>query len=51
MFFSPVAIAEFSKFAGMLSAALKHHLLRFEIFDLMIWASITSTSFICSNAS
>ena len=34
-FSSPVATAEFSKFAGILSAALsKHHLLGFEIAPL-----------------
>jgi len=34
-FFSPVATAEFSKFAGILSAALsQHHLLEFEIAQL-----------------
>ena len=34
-FSSPVATAEFSKFAGMLSAALlQHHLLGFEIAQL-----------------
>ena len=34
-FSSPVAIAEFSKFAGILSAALsQHHLLGFEIAPL-----------------
>ena len=36
-FFSPVATAEFSKFAGILSAALsQHHLLGFEIAQLKI---------------
>ena len=35
IFFSPVATAEFSKFAGILSAALsQHHLLGFEIAQL-----------------
>ena len=35
MFSSPVATAEFSKFAGILSAALsQHHLLGFEIAQL-----------------
>ena len=35
LFSSPVATAEFSKFAGILSAALsQHHLLRFEIAQL-----------------
>ena len=44
-----VTIAEFSKFAGILSAALsQHHLLGFEMLN---WNSITSTSFVCSNAS
>ena len=34
-FSSPVALAEFSKFAGILSAALsQHHLLGFEIAQL-----------------
>ena len=34
-FFNPVATAEFSKFANILSAALsQHHLLRFEIAQL-----------------
>ena len=34
-FSSPVATAEFSKFAGILSAALsQHHLSRFEIAEL-----------------
>ena len=34
-FFSPVATAEFSKFAGILSTALsQHHLLGFEIAQL-----------------
>jgi len=46
MFSSPVATAEFSKFAGILSAALsQHHLSGFEIspspvdktFDLFVW--------------
>ena len=36
-FSSPVATAEFPKFAGMLSAALsQHHLLRFEIAQLQV---------------
>ena len=48
-FSSPVATAEFSKFAGILSAALsQHHLLGFEI---VTWNPITSTSFVCCNAS
>ena len=46
--FSPVAPAEFSKFAGILSAALsQHHLSRFEINN---WNSITSTSIVHSDA-
>ena len=46
---SPVATAEFSKFAGMLSAALsQHHLLGFEIAQLN---SITFASFVHSDAS
>ena len=49
MFFSPVATAEFSKFAGMLSAALEqHHLLGFDIAQLKFHHS---TSFVCSDAS
>ena len=45
----PVATAEFSKYAGILSAALsQHHLLELEIAQLN---SITSTSFVCSDAS
>ena len=45
---SPVATAEFSKFAGIFSAALsQHYLLGFEI----AWNSITSTSFVHSDAS
>ena len=48
-FSSPVATAEFSKFAGMLSAALsQRHLSGFEIAQL---ESITSTSFVCKDAS
>ena len=47
-FSSPVATAEFSKFAGRLSAALsQHHLLGFEIAQ---GNSITSTSFVHSDA-
>ena len=43
--FSPVATAEFSKFAGILSAALwQHHLLRFEITQL----EFHPLHFICS---
>ena len=43
-----VATAEFSKFTGILSAALsQHHLLRFKIAQL----EITSTSFVYSDAS
>ena len=46
---SPVATAEFSKCAGILSAALSQHdLLGFEIAQL---DSITSTSFVHSDAS
>ena len=45
----PVATAEFSKFAGILSAALsQHHPLGFEITQLEFF---TSTSFVCSDAS
>ena len=48
-FSSPVATAEFSKFAGMLSAALsQHHLLGFEIAQLEL---ITSNGFVRSDAS
>ena len=48
-FSSPVATAELSKFAGILSAALsQHHLLGFEIAQLELHHS---TSFICSDAS
>ena len=48
-FSSPVATAEFSKFAHILSAAIsQHHLLAFEIAQ---WTSITSTSFVLSDAS
>ena len=47
-FSSPVATAEFSKFAGILSAALsQHHLSGFETVQL---ESITSTSFVHSDA-
>ena len=47
-FSSPVATAEFSKFAGILSAALsQHHLLGFEIAQLEFH---TSASFVNSNA-
>ena len=43
----PVATAEFSKFADVLSAALsQHHLSGFEIAQLEF-----PTSFVCSNAS
>ena len=46
---SPVATAEFSKFVGILSAALsQHHPLGFEIAQLEFF---TSTSFACSDAS
>ena len=48
-FSSPVATAEFSKFAGILSAALsKYHLLGFEIAQL---ESITCSSFVHNDAS
>ena len=48
-FSSPEATAEFTKFAGILSAALSlHHLLGFETDQL---DSITSSSFVHSNAS
>ena len=48
-FSSPVATVEFSKFAGILSAALsQHHLSGFEIVQL---DSVTSTSFVHSDAS
>ena len=47
-FSSPVGTAEFSKFAGILSAALsQHHLLGFEIAQLEF---ITFTNFVCSDA-
>ena len=47
-FSSPVATAEFSKFADILSAALsQHQLLGFEIAQLEFH---TSTSFVCSDA-
>ena len=46
-FSSPVATAEFSKFASILRTALsQHHLSGFEIAQLN---SITSTSFVCSD--
>ena len=46
---NPVATVEFSKFAGILGAALsQHHLSGFEIAQVEF---ITSTSFICSGAS
>ena len=48
-FSSPVATTEFSKFAGILSAALsQHHLLGSETAQ---WNSINSTSFVHSDAS
>ena len=61
-FSSPVATAEFSKFAGILSAALsQHHLPGFEIvrhdwatelnWTELNWNSITSTRFVHSDAS
>ena len=47
-FSSPVATAEFSKFAGILTAALsQHYLLGFEIAQL---DAITSTNFVRSDA-
>ena len=47
--FQSRATAEFSKFAGILSAALsQHHPLGFEIAQ---WNSISSTSFVLSDAS
>ena len=50
-FSTPVATAEFSKFAGILSAALsQHHLPGFEIARLIGGAQITSTSFVHSDA-
>ena len=52
--YSPVAIAEYSKLAGILSAALsQHHVLGFEIAQNSwnSWNSIISTSFVSSNAS
>ena len=43
IFSSPVATAEFSKFAGILSAALsQHHLLGFEIAQLEFRASLVA---------
>ena len=46
---SPVATAELSKFAGILSAALsQYHLLAFEILQMEFHIS---TSFVCSDAS
>ena len=48
-FSNPVATDEFSKFSGILSVALsKHHLSGFETVH---WDSITSTSFVHSDAS
>ena len=46
---SPVATAEFSKFAGILSAAL--HSIIFQDLKELNWNSITSTSFAPSDAS
>ena len=47
--FCPVATAEFSKFAGILSAAVsQHYLLEFEVAQLEF---ISSTSFVHSDAS
>jgi len=48
-FFQSCVHSEFFKFAGILSAALsQHHLSGFEIAQ---WSSITSTSFVRSDAS
>ena len=48
-FSSPVATAEFSKFVGILSVALsQHHLLGLKWLN---WNSISSTNFVCSDAS
>ena len=49
----PVATAEVSKFAGVLSAALsQHHLLEFEILKFQLnWNSISSISFVHSDTS
>ena len=50
-FSSPVATAQFSKFAGMLSVAVsQRHLLGFET-ELLSRNSITSTSFVHTDAS
>ena len=50
-FSSPVATAEFSKFADLLTEALSHHrLLGFEIAQLE-FHHLTSRSFVCSDAS
>ena len=46
----PVATAEFSKFAGILTAALSQHHLGFEIAHLE-FNSIASTSFVRSDGS
>ena len=51
-FSSPVATAEFSKFADILSAALsQHHFLGFEIEFEFIWNSITFTNSVHSDVS
>ena len=48
-FYQPLAADEFSKFGGILSAALsQHHLLGFEIAQLEFH---NPTSFVCSDAS
>ena len=47
-FSSPVATAEFSKFGGILSAALsQHHLLRFEIGTNWLKFAIGKTVSVC----
>ena len=48
-FSSPVATAEFSKFAGILSADF--HSIIFQDLEYLNWNSITSTSFVCNDAS
>ena len=48
-FSSPVATAEFSNFAGILSAALSNMI--FQDLEYLNWNSITSTSFVHSDAS
>ena len=50
--FPVLGLCWLSKFAGILSAAiLQHHLLGFEIAQLLNWNSISSTSFVHSVAS